>query len=415
MEKAKINLVTLPTIQVPGRRIYKVSEITREIHTLLEKNFPLVWIEGEISNFKLQQPSGHMYFTLKDEAAQLNCCFFARANQSLSFDLKDGIKIVAIGRISVYDVRGTYQLYVERVEPKGIGALQLAFQQLKEKLEKEGLFSEERKRPIPHFPQRVGIVTSPTGAALQDMLKVFKRKNYGIQIILVPARVQGDGAAPEIARAIQDFNVKQDVDVLIVGRGGGSLEDLWAFNEEIVARAIFKSKIPVISAVGHEIDWTISDFVADMRAHTPTAAAEQIVFFWDELYERIREYRERMQMAVKSIVKTNRENLEALISSYAFRQPMTQLNQLSQRVDELLRQMQNYLNSQTENKKMEFQNLVGKLNALSPMSVLERGYSLTTDEKGHLLKIASQVQVGSTVVTRLNKGSFKSKVTERGE
>ncbi len=414
MEKTK-NTVTMPPLQVPGRKVYKVSEITREIHTLLEKNFPLVWVEGEISNFKHQQPSGHMYFTLKDEAAQLNCCFFARANQSLNFKLEDGIKIVAIGRVSVYDARGSYQLYVERVEPKGVGALQLAFEQLKKKLEAEGLFDPAAKKPIPKFPHRIGIVTSETGAALQDMLKVLKRKSYGFQIILTPARVQGEGAAAEIARAIENFNAQKDTDVLIVGRGGGSLEDLWAFNEEIVARAIFKSKIPVISAVGHEVDWTIADFVADQRAHTPTAAAEQVVFFWDELYERIREYKNRMQIAVKSIVKTNRENLESLLTSYAFRQPMAQLGQLSQRVDELLRQMQNYLRAQAENKKLEFQNVLGKLNALSPMSVLERGYSLTTDEKGSLVKTAGQIQVGSTMTTRFSKGSLKSKVIERGE
>ena len=229
----------------------------------------------------------------------MNAVFFARENQFLKFELKDGLQVICIGRVSVYDQRGQYQLYVQRIEPKGLGALQLALMQLKEKLEKEGLFSPERKKPIPDYPKRIGIVTSPTGAAIQDMLKIFRKRSFGLSIYLFPCSVQGDAAAGEIAAAIKAFNrVEPLVDVLIIGRGGGSLEDLWAFNEEIVALAIAESKIPIISAVGHEVDWSISDFVADYRAHTPTAAAELIVMHWDQLSERLREYRERMQNGI---------------------------------------------------------------------------------------------------------------------
>ena len=400
---------------VPGAgKIYRVSEITREIKLLLDGHFPVVWVEGEISNFK-RHSSGHIYFTLKDEAAQLNAVFFSRANQSLNFDLKDGLKVVCVGRVSVYEVRGSYQLYVERVHPKGLGELQLAFLQMKEKLEKEGLFEESRKKPIPSYPRTVGIVTSATGAALQDMLKVFQRRPYGLHILINPVKVQGEGSAAEVARAIDAFNRMQGIDVLIVGRGGGSLEDLWAFNEEVLARAVSRSQIPVISAVGHEIDWTICDFVADFRAHTPTAAAEQIVLHWDQLEERLREYRERMQTAIQNQLHSTSDRFRDLASSYAFRQPLSHVQQMAQRTDELLRQLQNYSKNLLETKCHQFENLAGQLHALSPLAILERGFSITFDSAGHVLRSARGARPGEIIKTRLSQGEIKSKVIQGEE
>jgi exodeoxyribonuclease VII large subunit len=394
------------------QKIYTVSELTRGIRSLLESEFPAIWVEGEISNFK-HHSSGHMYFTLKDEAAQISAVFFARANQFLKFDLENGQKVIAIGRISVYDQRGQYQIYVQRLEPKGIGALQLQFLQLKERLEKEGLFSEERKKPVPLYPKRIGLVTSPTGAAIQDMLKIFKARKYGLQLFLVPVKVQGDGAGLEIAGAIDQLSqLDEPLDVIIAGRGGGSLEDLWAFNEEIVARAIARSKIPVISAVGHEIDWTIADFVADLRCHTPTAAAEQAVMKWDELEDGLRETRERMQNAIRNLMESRREALINLKESYAFKQPKVYIEQILQRVDEFSRQMQNYLMRIFEEQKQLFSNRVGKLEALSPLGILERGYSITFDQKGHLVKEVNQVRIGDSIRTRLKSAVVKSKITE---
>ena len=397
-----------------GLKIYQVSEITKEIRSILESQFTAVWVEGEISNFKLHS-SGHMYFTLKDESAQLSAVFFAKANQFLKFELKDGLRVICIGRISVYDQRGQYQLYVQRVEPKGLGALQLAFLQLKERLEKEGLFAEERKRRIPAYPCKIGIVTSPTGAAVQDIIKIFKRHKFGLEVYLYPTRVQGDGSADEICSGIEHLNRKYDfLDLMIVGRGGGSLEDLWAFNEEVVARAIVKSKIPVISAVGHEVDWTIADFVSDYRAHTPTAAAEKVVMHWNELEERVREARDRMKNGIDGLMNTKKEELSGMQDSYAFRQPMVYINQLSQRVDEMLRQMQNYLKGIYQSKKQILHSWAGKLDALSPLSVLERGYSITLDEHAGVIRQTSQVRIGQKIQTRLKSGIIKSKITDLG-
>lgn len=402
----------LPELRT-AQKIYKVSEITREIRSVLESQFASVWIEGEISNFK-HHSSGHMYFTLKDEAAQISAVFFAKANQFLKFELKDGLYVICIGRISVYDQRGSYQIYVQRIEPKGLGALQLAFLQLKERLEKEGLFAEERKKEIPSYPTRIGLVTSPTGAAIQDMLKIFKRKKFGLEVYLCPVQVQGDGSAEEICEGIEELNRFGSLDLIIVGRGGGSLEDLWAFNEEIVARAIVRSKIPIISAVGHEIDWTIADFVSDFRAHTPTAAAEKIVMHWDELEQRIKQCCERTKNSIYNLLNIKKEELASAKDSYAFRQPMVYINQLSQRVDELLRQMQNYLKGIFQEKKQNFKHLVGKLDALSPLAILERGYTITFDEQGRLLQELKQVRIGQIIQTRLKSGTIKSKIAEIG-
>jgi len=391
------------------RRIFKVSELTREIRFLLEDRFSAVWVEGEISNFK-HHSSKHMYFTLKDAHAQLNCVFFRGQNQFLKFDLGDGLKVIAIGRVSVYDVRGSYQLYVERIEPRGVGALQLAFLQLKEKLEKEGLFEEARKRAIPEYPARIGIITSPTGAAIQDMLKVFQRSRLGPDIFLMPTKVQGKGAALEIAAAIQALNHQGNFDLLVVGRGGGSLEDLWAFNEEVLARAIAASRIPVISAVGHEIDWTISDFVADERAHTPTAAAERVMLHWEKLEEKLTTLIDRLRSGIENIIDSKKNQLQELQSSYAFRQPLLMVQNITQKMDELARQLQNYSGAFLEQKKAYFKALAGQLNALSPLAVLERGYSITISKNQKVIRRFSEVQVGDEVLTRLATGQVKSRV-----
>src|SRR4030043_407686 len=263
-------------MELPLRYILTVSELTQEIKDILEDRFPDVWIEGEISNLRMP-PSGHIYFTLKDDFSQIRGVLFKMQARTIRFVPKDGLHIIGRGRVSLYEKRGDYQLILESMEPKGIGALQLAFLQLREKLEKEGLFDPSRKKPIPMVPQKIGVITSPTGAVIRDMLHILKRRFENLHILLYPVRVQGEGASGEIAGGVKYFNQWTDVDVMIVGRGGGSSEDLWAFNEEVVDRAIYHSRIPVISAVGHETDYTVSDFVADLRAPTPSVAAELVV------------------------------------------------------------------------------------------------------------------------------------------
>jgi len=397
--------------ELSGRRIYTVSQLNRQSRLLLESRFSTVWVEGEISNFK-HHSSGHIYLTLKDESAQIQAAFFSQYQRELRFELKDGLKVLAFCRVSVYEARGQYQLYIERVEPQGVGALQLAFQQLKEKLSKEGLFSQERKRSIPKFPKTVGVITSPTGAAIQDILNVVNRRFCGTHILLYPVKVQGEGAAGEIAAAIKIMNERPEADVLIVGRGGGSIEDLWAFNEEPVARAVFDSRIPVISAVGHESDWTICDLVADLRAPTPSAAAELVVSSRLEIEDRLRGHRERLNFAMNGTIERYQEKLSMLASSAAFRQPQYLLEQFTGRVDELGRQMESRVKALVVSKNQIFQGVTGRLNALSPLAILDRGYSVSFNEKNDIIKEISQVSVGDTLRTRLRKGSLISKVTD---
>jgi len=389
--------------------VYSVSRLNREARYLLEKQFASVWLEAEISNFK-KHSSGHMYLSLKDEQSQIAAVFFSRLNQSCRFEIKDGIKVLVLGKISLYEPRGQYQFFIERMEPKGLGALQLAFEQLKEKLAREGLFDNERKKSIPKFPQTVGVVTSPTGAAIRDILNVINRRFCGTHVILNPVRVQGEGAAEEVAQAIEELNQWERIDVLIVGRGGGSLEDLWAFNEEVVARAIDRSRIPIISAVGHEIDWTICDLVADLRAPTPSAAAELVVQNRAELEDKVHDLKSRMRNAIIQALTLWKETLSGLKESYAFRQPLTLIQQFSQRLDEMLRQLQNYQRSFHNEKKQEYQGLIGQLHALSPLAILARGYSLTFDQKQNLLKDIRRVRIGDSIRTRFLEGWVDSKV-----
>ncbi len=392
-------------------KVYSVSDINREIRACLEPRFMRIWVEAEISNLKLHT-SGHIYLTLKDEKSQLSAVFFSRYNQGLKFRLKDGLKVLVFGKISVYEPRGSYQLYIEKIQPKGMGDLQLAFMQLKEKLQSEGLFDPARKKQIPAFPKTIGVVTSPTGAAIQDILNIVNRRFQGVHLILNPVKVQGDGAAQEIARAIREFQEIAGVDVLIVGRGGGSLEDLWAFNEEVVARAIFDSKIPVISAVGHEIDWTIADFVADLRAPTPSAAAELVTQNQADLLRQLKIDAGRIQMAMRGIFDQLQERLETLSSSYAFRQPRSLIDQLTEKVDDQCRQMQNYWRGFYQQRVQQMKEHAGRLHALSPLAVLERGYSIAFDAKGKVLKQPSQVKAGDEMETRLKNARIHSKVTK---
>ena len=412
--KTKASVKAPPAVN--GPKVYTVRELTRDIRNLIETAFPGVWIEGEVSGFK-NHHSGHMYFNLKDGEAVLKAVFFSRFNRGLKFDLKDGQQVLCFGKISVYEARGDYQIYVERIEPKGVGALQLALMQLKEKLAKEGFFDEARKRPVPRFPKTVGVITSPTGAAIRDILHVVNRRFRGTSILICPVKVQGDGAAEEISRAIEEMNQCTEIDVLIVGRGGGSLEDLWAFNEEIVARAVFGSRIPIISAVGHEIDWTICDLVADLRAATPSAAAELVVQNREELEIRLDSLSARLKNSVKGLFEENKLALETLQESYAFKQPLHLINQFSQRLDEMLRQLQNYLRNLIREKDQTFRGWAARLESLSPLAILGRGYSLSFNEKGILLKEARQLKPGETMLTRLFKGQVYSKVEriEKGE
>ncbi|MSR78281.1 MAG: exodeoxyribonuclease VII large subunit [Candidatus Omnitrophica bacterium] len=391
-------------------KIYSVSELNHSIRMKLDKEFPSLWIEGEISNFK-HHTSGHMYFSLKDDQSQIGAVFFSRQNQSLKFDLKDGMKVLIRGRISVYEPRGQYQIYVEQVLPKGMGELQLAFLQLRERLEKEGLFDPAHKKPIPRFPKTIAVVTSPTGAAIRDILNVIHRRFHGTNILLAPVQVQGEGSAKQIAQAIHDLNQLGGVDVMIVGRGGGSLEDLWAFNEEVVARAVYASRIPVISAVGHEIDWTICDFVADLRAPTPSAAAELVVQNGEEILIWFQESSQRLKRAMDQKLARYQETLERLSTSYAFKQPQVLIENFSQQLDELFRQLQNYTKTWIASRGQRLDTEMGKLEALSPLAILRRGYSITTmDEDGALIRRASSLKIGQRIRTRLAEGIVHSEV-----
>lgn len=397
---------------ISQRHIYTVSELTKEIRLLLGSAFASVWVEGEISNFT-QHTSGHMYFSLKDETAVLNCAMFRDDNKTLKFVPKDGLKVLCFGRISVYDKQGKYQLYVQRMEPKGIGALQLAFQQLKERLQKLGLFDEERKKRIPFLPHRIGVVTSPTGAAIRDILNITQRRYQNVEIVINPVKVQGEGAAWQIAEAIREFNRYRKVDVIIVARGGGSLEDLWAFNEEIVAWAIFDSEIPVISAVGHQVDYTIADFVADFRAPTPSTAAELVIPRKEDLVATLEGLYTRMTNSYLHKLNILKERLAQLKDSYALRHPQSIINQLRQQIDELGNSLNLRVKHLLQIKSELLRALIGRLEALSPLSVLSRGYSVTLklpDRK--IIRSSSEISSGDRIETILHKGRCRSIVED---
>ncbi len=392
--------------------IYSVSELTREIKALLEGEFSGVWVTGEISNFHAHG-SGHFYFTLKDKGAQISTVMFRGANRHLKFKLEDGLEVVAKGRVGVYEPRGNYQIILDYIEPKGLGALQLAFTQLRNKLAEEGLFDEARKRPLPYLPRTIGIVTSPTGAVIQDMIRILKRRNPHVNILLYPVSVQGEAAAPEIVRGIEALNRHGEAEVMIVGRGGGSLEDLWAFNTEAVARAIAASPIPVISAVGHETDFTIADYVADLRAPTPSAAAELAAPVAAELRLSLRESQRRLLRTYRQGLEARREKLKFWISH--LKHPKRRLEELAQHWDDLRERLNLGIERSLETRRASLRLLSEKLEVLSPLSILSRGYSIVRKleadgREGAVVKDAGQVRPGDSLSLGLFKGSFKARV-----
>jgi exodeoxyribonuclease VII large subunit len=429
------------------KTILTVSRLTALLRGVLEENFQQVWVEGEVSNLSLPS-SGHIYFTLKDAGAQLRCVMFKGAAKNLKFRLTDGMAIITRGRISLYDQRGEYQLICEYLEPAGVGALQMAFIQLKDKLAREGLFADKHKRAMPRFPRRVGVITSPTGAAIHDILNILKRRFASLEILIYPVRVQGEGAARDIAGAIDDMNRLKDVDVFIVGRGGGSLEDLWPFNEEVVARAVYRSKIPVISAVGHETDWSICDFVADLRAPTPSAAAEMVIASADELRsqvaslfhrlimstdnrlaalnsrigalnrslhdprtmlghlaQRMDDLTGRLDLAMLNRVRHSREGYSRLYGALLYLSPAGRIQNLRQRTGLLSAQIERQLMQRLEGIKQEFGDNAARLEVLSPLKTLARGYTIASRiDDGRVITNAGELTAGEQLLLTLRLG-----------
>jgi exodeoxyribonuclease VII large subunit len=437
-----------------ARSVLTVSALSAQLAAVMEERFPAVWVEGEISNFKVYG-SGHAYFTLKDETAQLRCVLFRTRGRRVRFEPKDGLHVMAFGAVEVYAQRGEYQLVVELLEPRGLGALQLAFEQLKERLHAEGLFSPARKRPLPRFPRKIGIVTSPSGAALRDMLRVIGRRFGEIHIVLAPARVQGDGAAAEVAQGIRELNALGGVDVIIVGRGGGSLEDLWAFNDEMLARTIASSKIPVISAVGHEVDVTIADFVADVRAATPSNAAELVVKEKRAVVESLADLTGRLGRAIGRVLAARRDRLERARGRRVLTDPARPLRDLDRRLDDararlrqaalttvarrghrlelaerglralspvmrtlngrraltdLQRRVARGLRQRLDRAHHGLEAAAGRLDSLSPLAVLARGYSLTRTPQGRIVRTWREVAAGDAVRVVLHEGSLDCRV-----
>jgi exodeoxyribonuclease VII large subunit len=391
-------------------KIYSISELTKEIKAILESSFLKVWVEGEISNYT-HHSSGHRYFTLKDQNAQIRCVMWKWIGKHLFFEPQDGIKVKASGQVTVYEKSGQYQLVVSSMQPAGIGELELSFQQLRKKLSEEGLFDSEHKKPVPEFPKTIGIVTSPTGAAIRDILNITRRRAPWIEILLWPVQVQGEGAAAQISHAIKRFNELALVDLLIVGRGGGSLEDLWAFNEEEVARAIFKSKIPVISAVGHEVDFSIADFVADLRAPTPSAAAEIAAPDGAGLLNRIDEYARDLYSLTGSIIDYSKKEIADIIARYGFRRPMEMIVQRAQRCDELLNLLNLHSSHKMDRLRRESRSLFEKLEIVSPKNVMKRGFSYCRDQEGKAVKSFKQVAIDDKIDIILYEGGLESRVT----
>jgi len=409
------------------KKILTVSELSEQIKSCLEKTIGAVWVSGQVSN--LRQPvSGHLYFSIKDESSQIRCVLFDSTRRLLKFRIEDGMEIIIFGRVSVYKKSGDYQIIVDSAEPKGIGALQIAFEQLKKRLEAEGLFDESRKKPIPFLPRTIGIVTSISGAALQDILNIIERRFPTVHIIIYPVKVQGEGAKEEISHAIDDFSQLSypaererspdyfGIDVLIVGRGGGSIEDLWAFNEEIVARAISRSKIPVISAVGHEIDYTIADLVADKRALTPSEAAEIVLPVKSELLEKLEHLHQTLIDSLHYQIETSKAKLDALNKSYGWQTPRNKVREYYQRLDELSDKLTNYLKQKIETLSLIISNKSAQLNNLSPLNILSRGYSITRLKRNNqILKSIKQINIGEDIVTQLTDGQIKSVVKENNK
>ncbi|MBN1255568.1 MAG: exodeoxyribonuclease VII large subunit [Deltaproteobacteria bacterium] len=444
-------------MDLPERRILTVSQLTAGIKDLLESTFGEVWVEGEVSNLR-RPPSGHLYFTLKDENSQIRGVIFKQQSRYLRFELEDGQHVICWGRVGIYERRGEYQIILDYAEPKGIGSLQLAFEQLKGRLAAEGLFDEERKRPLPALPRRIGIVTSPSGAVIRDMLHILRRRFENVEVLLYPVKVQGEGAAQEIAQGIEYLGEYGAVDVIIVGRGGGSLEDLWAFNEEAVARAICASSIPIISAVGHETDFTIADFVADVRAPTPSAAAEVVVqqkrdlvrlinvlterigrgmdrhvvrrreqVFGvqgrikdprrriEELRLRLDEYWGRFAQATLRTWRENRGRAERLSRLLYAQDPRHEIRSLREALSQLTKALKVGITTLLDYKRKGWEKEGARLDAMSPLAILRRGYSITRRlPDGLILREADEVGIHSQVSVRLHRGELLCRVEEKG-
>ena len=392
-----------------GETARTVSELTREIKDQLESHYPDVWVTGEISNCRPAR-SGHVYLTLKDDQSQISAVIWRSTAARLKFDLADGLEVVARGGVEVYLPRGQYQLVIKQLTPKGVGALELAFRQLQERLSTEGLFDAERKQPIPRFPRRIALVTSPTGAAVRDMLQVITRRWPAVEIVLLPVRVQGAGAAEEIARAIELVPALPRVDVVIAGRGGGSLEDLWAFNEEIVARAIAECPIPLVSAVGHEIDVSIADLVADVRALTPSEAGELVVPHRDEFVASLAAVRTRLTGALQQRAQRARGLLAGLASRPVLVRPHGRIRELAGRVDELQRRIDHAVRATTRSNRDRLGTAAAALQALRPLEVLGRGYSVTPTTDGDVVRNTGQLEIGTRISTTLADGRVTSRV-----
>ncbi len=395
-----------------NRKVYTVTELTKGIKSILTSSFYDIWIQGEISNYKVAT-SGHIYFSLKDENSLIKAVLFKGYQANIRFELEDGLKVIAHGNLDLFEKRGEYQIIVDNIEPVGKGALQLAFEQLKEKLQKEGLFDSSHKKPIPPFPETIGVITSATGAALRDILNVTQRRYRGIHIIIYPTLVQGEDAAESIVKAIEKANKRKEVDVIILGRGGGSIEDLWPFNEEIVARAIYNSEIPIISAVGHEIDFTISDFVADLRAPTPSAAAELVVKNKEELTKWFIEIYLRLKRSFENIIQQKKEKLSYYSIEQLSRLMDSILNQKAMILDDLSRSLVSSTTILIGKYRNRFETLIGTLNALSPLNTLTRGYAIVKripDNK--TIFSINQIKINDKTITYLKDGNYKSVVTE---
>lgn len=420
----------------PEKKTYTVSEITAILRNVVESDprFQDCWIEGEISGIARPR-SGHIYFKLKDDKCQISCAMFRQAALRLKFPPKDGDAVLLHGHLGIYEVRGEYQIIGDRMEPAGVGALQLAFERLKEQLQKEGLFEGEHKKPLPTFPRKIGVVTSSTGAALQDILRMLSKRYPLVEVVLCPTLVQGDDAAPMIARAIERMNSFSDIDLLIVGRGGGSIEDLWAFNEEIVARAIFASEIPIVSAVGHETDFTISDFVADQRAPTPSAAVELIVPDQEELRRHVGNSEIRLVRIIRACITSARTELSNMDNRIVPGQRIDAINRFYQTVDRLEMQSHREMKQRLTNALGELDGFAAPLKqlaaqrintgmekwkvasaqlaALNPIATLARGYSVCQRENGEVVTDASLAEEGEALDVRLSRGALTCEVVEK--
>lgn len=394
--------------------VLSVSQLNRYIKMNFDadENLANIFISGEISNFTNHYRTGHLYFTLKDDSAAVRAVMFNSSAKRLKFMPEDGMKVIARGRVSVYEASGQYQLYVDDMQPDGVGALNLAYEQLKEKLQKEGLFSELHKKPLPPYPEKVGVITSPTGAAVRDIINVLGRRFPYAEIVFCPVLVQGDGAHLQLTDAVNLFNSERAADVIIIGRGGGSIEDLWEFNDEGLARAVYNSEIPVISAVGHETDFTICDFVADMRAPTPSAAAELAVPDANELQYALSALKNRMFLNVSSGIADRRSRLEYLTSKGVLKSPDEMLSNRSQRLDTAFSKMLSSYENRIGGKKVEFISAATALSKLDPMSVLMRGFAFVSDKSGKNVFSSQALAKGDKINVRFHDGSAVCEVKE---